>query len=290
MNVRLSVSALCLTLVSILAAMVAAPVHAADEARGAVQGMYVLNCGESRTTDLSMWSPGFNVGKTWEFSDNCYLIKHENGWMLWDTGMSDAIANMPEGLKAAGGLLTLRVTKTLASQLNEIGVAPTDITRLAISHFHGDHCGNANLFTAATLYIQEAEYEAAFGADPAKFNFAPNLYEKLRANPIVKLNGDHDVFGDGSVVILSTPGHTPGHQSLLVRLPKTGAVVLSGDLVHFEENWVNRRVPARNYNKDQSLQSMEKVATVLAEKNAQLWINHDKTQSARIPKAPDFVE
>jgi glyoxylase-like metal-dependent hydrolase (beta-lactamase superfamily II) len=252
--------------------------------------MYVLNCGESRTTDLSMWSPGFNVGKAWEFTDNCYLIKHKDGWMLWDTGMSDAIVNMPDGLKAAGGLLTLRVTKTLASQLSEVGVAPTDISRLAISHFHGDHCGNANLFTAATLYIQEPEYEAAFGAEPAKFNFSPNLYEKLRGNPVVKLNGDFDVFGDGSVVILSTPGHTPGHQSLLVRLPKTGAVILSGDMVHFEENWINRRVPARNYNREQSAQSMDKVADVLSRENAKLWINHDKTQTERIPKAPDFVE
>jgi N-acyl homoserine lactone hydrolase len=290
MNLRLTDLLLRLTWASILAAMVTAPNASADEPASGVERMYVLNCGESRTTDLSMWSPGFNVGKAWDFSDNCYLIKHKNGWMLWDTGMSDAIANMPDGLKAAGGLLTLRVTKTLAAQLAELGVEPSDISRLAISHFHGDHCGNANMFTAATLYIQEPEYEAAFGLDPAKFNFSPNLYYKLRANPVVKLNGDHDVFGDGSVVILSTPGHTPGHQSLLVRLPKTGAVVLSGDMVHFEENWVNRRVPARNYNLEQSLQSMAKVAAVLSEKNAELWINHDKTQSDRIRRVPEFVE
>jgi len=290
MNVRLAVSALRLALVLAPAAMVMGPAHTADEARSGVERMYVLNCGESRTTDLSMWSPGFNVGKAWDFSDNCYLIKHAKGWMLWDTGMSDAIANVPEGMKAAGGLLTLRVTKTLASQLSELGLAPTDITRLAISHFHGDHCGNANLFTAATLYIQEAEYEAAFGPEPAKFNFAPAFYDKLRANPMVKLSGDYDVFGDRSVVILSTPGHTPGHQSLLVRLPKTGAVVLSGDLVHFEENWVERRVPARNFDREQSVRSMEKIAAILSQENAELWINHDKTQSARIPRTPDFVE
>ncbi len=290
MNVRLAVPALRLALVCIPAALVGVSADAADEAHTGVERMYVLNCGESRTTDLSMWSPGFNVGKGWDFSDNCYLIKHAKGWMLWDTGMSDAIAKMPEGMKAAGGLLTLRVAKTLVSQLSELGLAPTDITRLAISHFHGDHCGNANLFTAATLYIQEPEYEAAFGPEPAKFNFAPAFYDKLRANPMVKLSGDYDVFGDGSVVILSTPGHTPGHQSLLVRLPKTGAVVLSGDLVHFEENWVNRRVPARNFDREQSAQSMEKIAAILSEKNAELWINHDKAQSARIPRSPDFVE
>jgi N-acyl homoserine lactone hydrolase len=289
MNSRLTYLFLRLISASILAVGAAIPA-AADQPASSVEGMYVLNCGESRTTDLSMWSPGFNVGKAWEFSDNCYLIKHKGGWMLWDTGMSDAIVNMPDGLKAAGGLLTLRVTKTLASQLSELGVAPTDISRLAISHFHGDHCGNANMFTAATLYIQQPEYDAAFGPDPAKFNFSPALYDKLRANPMVKLNGDHDVFGDGSVVILSTPGHTPGHQSLLVRLPKTGPVVLSGDMVHFEENWINRRVPGRNYNREQSLESMEKVAALLSKQGATLWINHDKTQSARVPRPPDFVQ
>jgi N-acyl homoserine lactone hydrolase len=98
------------------------------------------------------------------------------------------------------------------------------------------------------------------------------------------------VFGDGSVVILSTPGHTPAHQSLLVRLPKRGAVVLSGDMVHFEENWKHRRVPARNFNPAQTLESMAKVAAVLAAEKAQLWINHDKTQSDAIAKAPEAVE
>jgi glyoxylase-like metal-dependent hydrolase (beta-lactamase superfamily II) len=113
------------------------------------------------------------------------------------------------------------------------------------------------MFTAATLYIQKAEYDAAFGPEPAKYGFAPETYDRLRANRMVRLEGDFDVFGDGSVKILSTPGHTPGHQSLLVRLPKTGAVVLSGDAAHFQENFMLRRVPGFNYgNVEQSRQSM----------------------------------
>jgi len=204
--------------------------------------------------------------------------------------MSDSIAAKPEGVSAAGGLLTLWVRKTLASQLEELGIAPTDITHLAFSHFHADHVGNANLFTAATLYIQAAEYDAAFGLDPAQFNFNRDLYGKLRANPTVQLNGDHDVFGDGSVVILSTPGHTPGHQSLLVRLPRRGAVVLSGDMVHFRENWDNRIVPARNFARNESLESMQRIAALLEAEHAQLWINHDKAQSASLPKAPEYVQ
>lgn len=260
-------------------------------AAGSVDRMYVLECGHSKTGDVSAnWSPGINVGMVREFSDNCYLIRHSNSLFLWDSGMSDAIAAKPNGVSAAGGLLTLWVHRTLASQLEELGLAPTDITHLAFSHFHPDHVGNANLFTRATLYIQEAEYDAAFGLDPAHYSFNPALYAKLRANPTVQLTGDHDVFGDGSVVILSTPGHTPGHQSLLVRLPKRGAVVLSGDMVHFRENWDNRIVPARNFDKNGSLASMQRIAELLETEHAELWINHDKAQSDSIPKSPQFVQ
>ncbi|MGH8629926.1 MAG: N-acyl homoserine lactonase family protein [Burkholderiales bacterium] len=263
----------------------------ADEPRASVQRMYVFYCGESRTEDVSAnWSPGVDVGKPREFSNNCYLVRHDKGWMLWDTGLSDSIASTPEGVSVLGGLLVLRVNRTLASQLAEIGLSPVDVTHLAISHFHSDHCGNANLFTTATLYIQQPEYDAAFGPEPAKFGFVPANYERLRANPVVKLNGDHDVFGDGSVVILTTPGHTPGHQSLLVRLPKSGAVLLSGDMVHFDSNWSNRRVPSRNFDRDLSARTMERVSAFLAANNARLWINHDKAQSAAIAHAPEYVE
>ena len=260
-------------------------------AAGTVDRMYVLQCGESRTPDVSAnWSPGVDVGVPRDFSDNCYLIVHGNRLFLWDSGISDSVAAKPEGVVAANGLLTLWVRKTLASQLEALGIAPTAITDIAFSHFHSDHVGNANLFTSATLYIQEPEYQAAFGPDPGKFNFNPALYNKLENNPRVMLGGDFDVFADGSVMIISTPGHTPGHQSLLVRLPDRGAVVLSGDMVHFEKNWMNRVVPARNFNKEQSAQSMDKIAALLTRENAKLWINHDKTQSDAIPKAPAAVK
>jgi N-acyl homoserine lactone hydrolase len=251
--------------------------------------LYVLYCGEAQIPDISPWSPGFNEGKPMAFSDNCYLIRHGNDWMLWDSGCADSLAAMPEGQLGNRGVRMKR-TKTLASQLAELGVAPEQIKTLAFSHTHADHVGNANLFTAATLYMQQAEYDAAFGAEPAKYGFDPALYDKLRNGSVVKLSGDKDVFGDGSVTILSTPGHTPGHQSLLLRLPKTGAVVLSGDLAHFSENFEQRRVPGFNFSKDQSLASMDRVAAVLRAERAQLWINHDSAQNATVPHAPQFLE
>jgi N-acyl homoserine lactone hydrolase len=131
------------------------------------------------------------------------------------------------------------------------------------------------------LYVQKAEYEWP-GADGAP-RFNPN-------HPVTLLEGDRDVFGDGSVVIISTPGHTPGHQSLLVRLPKTGTIVLSGDAVHFKANWDNRRVPPFNTDKDKTLASMQRIADIVAKENGQLWINHDKPQTDAQKKPPEFYD
>ena len=138
--------------------------------------------------------------------------------------------------------------------------------------------------------MQGAEYDAVFGPEPEKYNFTPANFEKLRRTTIVRLDGDHDVFDDGSVVIKATPGHTPGHQSLFVRLPKTGPVLLSGDAVHLKTNWDAKRVPSINYNAEQSVRSMREMEAVIKVTGAKLWINHDPEQSAAIPESPDFIE
>jgi len=200
----------------------------AQDTKPGVERLYILNCGEGVAGDISRWSPGVNVGKSMDFVDSCYLIKHRQGWLLWDTGLADAIAAMPEGQRPADPRAThWRRPKTLVSQLDELGVKPSDIKYVAVSHTHPDHVGNMTLFPQAMLLVQKAEYEWPSPVGP---RFKPD-------QPVTKLEGDHDVFGDGSVTIISTPGHTPGHQSLLVKLPKTGAVLLSGDAVHFKDNW-----------------------------------------------------
>jgi glyoxylase-like metal-dependent hydrolase (beta-lactamase superfamily II) len=260
-----------------------------QSAASGVQRLYVLYCGEAHIADLSPWSPGFRVGEPAVFSNNCYLIQHGKDWLLWDSGYADSLAQTPDGIVGPRNSRALR-TKTLASQLAEIGVAPSQVTYVAFSHTHADHVGNGNMFTSARLYIQKLEYDAAFGTDPHQFGFDPSPYDQLRNSPVVKLEGDYDVFGDRSVKILSTPGHTPGHQSLLVRLRKTGPVVLSGDVAHFRENFDLRRVPAFNFNADQSRQSMDKIAAVVKAEHAQLWINHDSKQSATIVKSPQFYQ
>jgi len=246
-----------------------------------IEKLYILNCGEGVAGDISRWSPGVNVGKSMDFVDNCYLIKHAQGWFLWDTGLADAIAAMPEGQRPPDPRMThWHRPHTLASELDQLGVKPADIKYIAVSHTHPDHIGNVELFPQTMLLVQKAEYEwpAPFGV-----RFKPE-------HPATKLEGDHDVFGDGSVTITSTPGHTPGHQSLLVKLPKTGAVLLSGDAVHFKDNWDNRRVPEGNFSKEQTIASMQRIADLLAQNKAQLWINHDKAQRDTLKMAPEFYE
>ena len=268
-------------LAGVLLALLSAVAADAQSGQG-VERLYVLNCGEGVAGDISRWSPGVNEGQSMDFVDNCYLIKHAQAWMLWDTGIPDAVAAMPEGLPAADPkAVSWHRPKTLAAQLDQLGLKPKDIKVIAVSHTHPDHIGNVELFPDAMLYVQKAEYEWP-GANNAP-RFKPE-------HPVTKLEGDRDIFGDGSVTILSTPGHTPGHQTLLVKLPKTGAVVQSGDAVHFKSNWDNRRVPAPNFSKEQTLASMQKISDILASEKAQLWINHDKAQRDGLRLAPEFYE
>jgi len=254
--------------------------HAATAA--GVERLYILNCGEGPAGDISRWSPGVNEGQSMDFVDSCYLIKHGKDWLLWDTGVTEAVAAMPNGLAPADPrMVTWHVPRTLTAQLQEIGVAPSDITALAVSHTHPDHIGNVELFPKAMLYVQKAEYEWPGANNTPRFK---------PEHPATRVEGDLDIFGDGSVTILATPGHTPGHQSLMVRLPRTGVVVLTGDAVHFQSNWDNRRVPAMNFNKDETVASMQRIADILSREHGQLWINHDKAQRATLKLSPAFYE
>jgi glyoxylase-like metal-dependent hydrolase (beta-lactamase superfamily II) len=269
-------------LVAAVVAVVALAGAAAAQSPAAALRLYILNCGEGQAGDVSRWSPGVNEGQHMDFVDSCYLIRHGKDWFLWDTGVSEAVAAMPGGLAPPDPrMVTWHLPRTLASQLQEIGVAPADITALAVSHTHPDHIGNVEMFPKAMLYVQKAEYEWP----------GPNNAPRFKPeHPVTKVEGNLDVYGDGSITIISTPGHTPGHQSLMVRLPTTGTVILTGDAVHFQSNWDNRRVPAMNFDKDETLASMQKLSELLIRQKATLWINHDKAQRETLKLSPAFYE
>jgi glyoxylase-like metal-dependent hydrolase (beta-lactamase superfamily II) len=250
----------------------------AQNAPATVERLYVIECGQGQVPDLSRWSPGVNVGKTSEYVSNCYLIKHAQGYLLWEMGVGDELFGRPEG---RGAFTRWRLARTLASQLDEIGVKSSDIKFVAASHTHPDHVGNVELFPQAMLLMQKAEYEWPLANGQPRFK---------PTHPVTKLEGDFDVFRDGSATLLSTPGHTPGHQSILVRLARSGPILISGDAAHFRENWDFRRVPSFNVDVQQTLTSMDRIAAILAHTKAQLWIHHDKAQSDGQKKSPAYYD
>jgi glyoxylase-like metal-dependent hydrolase (beta-lactamase superfamily II) len=198
---------------------------------GFAHRLYRLDCGHSLANDESVWTPGENVGRSIEFSSTCWLIQRGNEWLLWDTGVPESALNDPKGWSTLPKLIVYHLDKTLTDQLAAIGLKTTDVTYVALSHTHGDHIGNVRLFPNSTVLMQRAEYAWISSPDGPNDNVnqLKALARKLLGSPkhLKLLDGDTDVFGDGSVTLVSTPGHTPGSQSLLVHLKNSGDVSIS---------------------------------------------------------------
>jgi N-acyl homoserine lactone hydrolase len=262
-----------------LGGLVAAHPAAAQPAKGpaSAERLYAIDCGTLSAPDKSIWTPGKNVGVAATLSENCYLIKHKSGYLLWDTGIADSLTG--KSISTHG--MTLARQRSLVAELAEVGVKPSQIRYVAVSHTHPDHTGNLAEFPDATLLIQRKEIDWSAGAGFLKL--APD--RKVRP-----LDGDLDVFGDGSVTILATPGHTPGHQSLMVHLKKAGWVILGGDVSHLAENYDADVVPKMNIDEAASHASMARIKRIVADRKATLWINHDPVVTAGVRHSPAFYQ
>jgi N-acyl homoserine lactone hydrolase len=205
--------------------------------------------------------------------NHCYLVRHPKGLLMWDAGLPDAIANMPDHLLTRGKY-TFELQRTLQSQLEEAGFHVDEIDFLAFSHLQIDHAGNAALFPRARVLMQAAEYQMAFGPEAEIWGYRRSDYECLLEQEIIQLNGDLDVFGDGKVIILSAPGHTPGHQVLYVELDQPGPLLLSGDLYYAPKDPLESWLPAWNYDPEETWQTMASLEQLAAERGAQWVINH----------------
>ncbi|MBK6739221.1 MAG: N-acyl homoserine lactonase family protein [Haliea sp.] len=248
--------------------------------------LYVFDCGTARLENLDMFNIKPEESDVRELFIPCYLIRHDNGILLWDGGLPKEVVGTKPDENAPGP--TMRYDRWIIDQLADMDLAPADITYAAYSHLHFDHAGAANDLVANTVLMQQAEWDKAF--DEGHEFVDPRLFAGLKTAKLQLIEGDFDVFGDGSVRLIYTPGHTPGHQSLLVMLENTGPVVLSGDLYHTRANRTLRRVPTFNYNAEQTLASMDKIDKLLADTGATLWIGHDKELADTLKKAPAYYD
>jgi glyoxylase-like metal-dependent hydrolase (beta-lactamase superfamily II) len=249
--------------------------------------LYALDCGHFEVTDAALFSDTFEYdGKPHAGIVPCFVIKHPKGTLLWDTGMGDSLAQKAGGIVQGG--IHMSLATTLPEELKAIGLAPADITFMAFSHFHFDHTGNANEFPASTWIINKTELAWAESKPGPLVNLDSfSSYKTVRKQMI---DGDYDVFGDGRVRILKTPGHTPGHQSLLLKLQAAGTVVLSGDLYHTRENHQYGRVPTINTQRADTLASMARIQAILKNSKARLIIQHDLRDFAALPKFPEYLD
>ncbi|WP_275899191.1 N-acyl homoserine lactonase family protein [Pyxidicoccus caerfyrddinensis] len=215
-------------------------------------------------------------------------MQHPRGTLLWDAGLGDKLAALPDGEEPVPGS-RFRVSATLVSQLSKLGLKPSDVDFVSFSHLHADHAGNAPAFASSTWLVNAAELAWALGT-PTPMGVDPRLVRGHAKDKTVSITLDHDVFGDGSVRILKTPGHTPGHQVLMVRLPRTGPVILSGDLFHARENFDKSLVPPFNVSRSETLASIDRVHRLMRNTGARLVVQHEPGDIQTLPAFPAYLE
>lgn len=233
-----------------------------------------LECGNG-TNDPRRFSDTFAYTETSKpFTFSCYVIRHGANVMVWDTGF------LPGSTPNANN-------RPLAELLAQIKVAPEDVTFVGVSHFHADHTGQLAPLKNATLLIGKGDWDGINATPPMTGanvkGFAEWIAEKRK---VETLSGDKDVFGDGTVMMLRAPGHTPGHSILLVRLKEMGPVILSGDAVHFHENYDNEGVPGFNHDRSQTIASIQRIKQMAKNLKATLIIQHDPRDIGKLPTFP----
>lgn len=251
--------------------------------------LFAIDCGRFHLKDAAMLSDEHVFdGKARDLVDPCYLIRHTRGDLIWDAGIAPALAAEPADKNASE---TTTLNETLEQQLAELGVAPADIDYFSISHSHYDHLGNAALFAGATWIVDKDERDWMFREEARKEpGFADYAALESAKTTLIEGDGDHDVFGDGSAVIVQAPGHTPGHTVLLLTTANSGKVLLTGDMWHLAESREKRTVPAFNFDRAQTLVSMDKIEALAAATGAKVIRQHVPEDFASLPKFPDALE
>jgi N-acyl homoserine lactone hydrolase len=245
--------------------------------------LWRLDCGSIQVSDFDVFSDTYLYeGKPKALTASCYLVRHGDQYLLWDTGVDGGLVGKP----SSEWVFTISLKERVVDQLARIGIKPAQINYVGVSHYHGDHTGQAVDFPGATLLMGPGDWEVVKGRPETAKRFTPWISGGGKVEAVAR---DKDVFGDKSVVMLDMPGHTPGHKALLVRL-KSGAVLLSGDLYHATEQVANRGVPSFNTNRADTLASFDRFQAIAKSLNAKVIIQHERADIAKLPAFPESAK
>ena len=296
MRLKATLATLAAVLFLVTGKHVSHAVHAQSKPAPAAIRLYVFD-GGTLESDPARYQLTKEDVKVTQLSVAAYLIVHPKGLLMWDTAAVPDSEWMPTGSPVRQRLVLsdgqerfVTITRPLIAQVQAAGHKPSGITYLALSHYHWDHTANASLFASATWLVRQVERDAMFSDKPGGTS-RPGTYSALKNSKTMIVTADeHDVFGDGTVIVKAAPGHTPGHQVLFVNLPETGPVVLSGDLYHYAAERTMGRYPTFEFNVDQTKVSRAALETFMTQRKARLWIQHDFTAHAALKKAPEYYQ
>lgn len=248
--------------------------------------LYAIDCGRIDISNFAGFSDtGDYDNKSSQLADPCFLIVHPKGILLWDTGLPDALLNKPKIVDV------FRFTKLVSLQdsLKKINLKPTDIKYVSVSHSHFDHMSGLDQFPKSTWILQKAELNYA-KTNPNPFVIDASKLKSWKTAQKTIINGDYDVFGDGTVQIIYTPGHTPGHQSLKLKLPQAGVVILSGDEFHQRSSFEPLRIPVFNTSRADTMASADRIKVFLKNTNGRLVVQHDAHDFKELPRFPEYLD
>ena len=249
--------------------------------------LYTIDCGNIKVKDANIMDTTDSYEGSLQLKASCYVIQHGDEYMLWDAGFN------PEAIKSVteDDMFQPKISETIPESLERIGLNVSDISKIGISHYHFDHIGQANTFKDAELYIGAEDFDALFGSEEAPEGLTPQFIDEWKdGKNVFKVTEKTDVFGDGSVMIIPSHGHTPGHESLLVNLKNSGPHILVGDLWHFQDNFKHDRMPDFNTSLEDTKHSMEEIKALAEEHKVKLIIQHDPEHFRAMPALPAYLD
>lgn len=251
--------------------------------------LYAMDCGGMDFDDMASFSSDGRFDRqSYTLAVPCFLIRHPSGDLLWDLGLNQAQFGQPGGITFQG--IRSYINVSLVDQLASLGLKPSDIEYVAVSHSHPDHIGNADLFRDSTFIVSADEHAFMFSDSARQSGDYFKAYAHLEDADTIQYDTEHDVFGDGAIRLIQLPGHTPGSAILVLQLDHAGPIMFTGDLITHSAGRDAQAIPIFNLDADQTRASLEAFEALAAATQARVIIQHEPKDFAALPAFPNGLD